>query len=145
MQIASKLAEAQKWYVLQQSTRPMLSPALAKSSKDFMETCSLLLESPDAHKLVSAKILGKKLDQKHIHVLYLVSLLLFHSLSFDFRKVQILFEWLKTTVSVTRLASPITPVEEVGAVAPQTKDIDLNSLHGPNFQQKFMNLLLSSQ
>ena len=51
MQIASRLAEAQKWYVLQQSTRPMLSPALAKSSKDFMETCSLLLESPDAHRL----------------------------------------------------------------------------------------------
>lgn len=59
--------------------------------------------------------------------------------------MQILFEWLKTTVSVTKLASPITPVENVGAVAPETKNIDLNSLHGPTFQQKFMNLLLLSQ
>ena len=59
MQIASKLAEAQKWHVLQQSTRPMLSPALAKSSKDFMETCSLLLESPNAHRLVVASEVGK--------------------------------------------------------------------------------------
>ena len=61
-----------------------------------------------------------------------------------FRKVQILFEWLKTTVNVTKLATPITPVEDVGAVAPETKSIDLNSLLGPSFQQKFMNLLVSS-
>ena len=61
-----------------------------------------------------------------------------------FRKVQILFEWLKTTVSVTKLASPITPVDDVGAVAPDTKNTDLNTLRGSNFQQKFMNLLASS-
>ena len=59
------------------------------------------------------------------------------------RKLQVLFEWMKTTVSISRLAGNITEVEDVGAVAPETRNVDLNSFHGPTFQQKFMNLLLS--
>ena len=54
-----------------------------------------------------------------------------------------MFEWYKTTVSITKLADTITEVEDVGAVAPETRNVDLNSLHGPTFQQRFMNLLLS--
>ena len=65
--------------------------------------------------------------------------------NFIFRKLQILFEWSKATVSITKLASTVTPVEDVGAVAPETWNVDLNSLSGLTFQQKFTNLLLSSQ
>ena len=48
MQEASKLAKERNWHIVHMHSRPLLSPALAKSNESYMEACSLVMETPDA-------------------------------------------------------------------------------------------------
>jgi len=59
------------------------------------------------------------------------------------RKVDVLLEWGKVSVSVIHYASEITTMEDVAAVVPKSQNFLLDSQFGHDFQQRFTSMLNS--
>ena len=65
------------------------------------------------------------------------------ALLYIFRKLDVLLEWSRVSVSVTQYASSVTTADDIAAVVPQSRSFTLDTQFGQTFQQQFTSMLSS--